>query len=292
MNDFEIWEKQQVDKHRKEGIKPMFYTLLAVIVTFSLLSELTKKKTPVEVSGLGIKSNSDISKYHQDLPEERVFQSDGMNELCRVDKESCTNQWFDRIVKVEFEVNFARVHSTGFIYYSDESYIYVVSNSHSIRIGDGKNSLIHDISVYSDYYRFNEKPVSACAFFKSFADISLIKIPNTTQVLFDRPKISKNVKLNEKLNVYTNKDEKLLFKPVLRFFNEPRPEYFMNMEALGGMSGSPVFNSRFELAGVLHSSSSYGAIATYNIGLLESSTVDDLIAGDNYNSKYICREKF
>lgn len=291
MDDFNSWEKKQRNKHLKEGIKPMLYTIFAVIVTFSLLGELTKKKASVEVSGLGLK-NSDSTNYHQNVHEEEIRESDGINELCRTDKKACTNQWFDRIVKVEFEVNFVRVHSTGFIYYSDEDYIYVISNSHSIRIGDGKNSLIHDISVYSDYYEFSEKPISACAFFKSYADISLIKIPNVTRFLFDKPKLTKNVKLNEKLNVYTNRDEKLLFKPVLKFFNEAKPEYFMSMEALGGMSGSPVFNSKFELAGVLHSSSAYGAIATYNIGFLETDTIDDLIAGDNYNSKFICRTNF
>ncbi len=48
MDDLENWDKKQINKHTKEGIKPMLCTILAVIVSFLLLGVLpTTKPTPL-----------------------------------------------------------------------------------------------------------------------------------------------------------------------------------------------------------------------------------------------------
>lgn len=285
-------EKKQSIKYRNEGLKFISFWIVFLLIVVKVYGSWEKDQQS-KLSASDFNSFNVEKKLSPKKLSKKIYYDD-LNYICKTDKKKCINQWFDRIVKVEYEVNFMHVHSTGFILYSDKNYIYVISNSHSIRIGNGKDSLIHNISVNSDYFNINEKPVSACAFFQNFSDISIIKIPNVVNIIFDKPKFAKSVSLNEKLYVYTFKDEKLYFKPIVTSFSQRKDKYdfYMNMEALHGMSGSPVFSNKFELAGVLHSSSSFGAVATYNINFLNTNSIDDFIVEDNYNSKFICRTDF
>lgn len=218
------------------------------------------------------------------------FKYNNMSLACSRSRQECAAELNERVLSIQTN----KGSGTGFVVEGNESYLTVLTASHVIRTGNGHNSVINDgLYIYGKENVGVEEPLIACAFFKNgYADVGLIKIKNTTGIIFDKMENFSSARAFEKVMVIDNKypEKKRSWVYTINSFFTDRNLLVLNDVAQPGMSGSPIVKMDGALLGILISGNDYYTNGTYKFDDIISFGIDYLNSQQNYFAPYICKQ--
>lgn len=261
-----------------KGSPKMKKFLIALIFVVIVISFLDGKSKNVASASSRINSFDLTQTYRQN----------NMLKACAKNKDDCANELRERIVNIQSDIG----SGTGFILEGDRDYLTILTASHVIRRGNGqKSSIASGMIVINDDLGIFEQPLASCAFFtNAYADVGLIKILNTTNIIFEKMEIFESARAKEKVLVIDHKypDKKRAWTYTIDSFSNQKNLVFLHDSAQRGMSGSPIIKLDGRLIGILIKSNSQKTQGTFNFVDIIHFGIDYLNLQQNYFAPYIC----